>query len=105
MTEEEQIALAIQMSMSDTAPAESEAKGDDGKDSKMETEVCFFKVLPNLRLKRHAWFYNDTIFKVQLLQKIFFPLNFFGLKMKLMLIFTTKLMAKINITLHFFVLE
>jgi len=38
MTEEEQIALAIQMSMSDTTPAE-DTKGDDGKDSKMETET------------------------------------------------------------------
>lgn len=45
MTEEEQIALAIQMSMSDTTPTESDTKIDDGKDSKMETDVCFYKVL------------------------------------------------------------
>lgn len=43
MTEEEQIALAIQMSMSDTTP--EDAKGDEDKDSKMETEVCFNELL------------------------------------------------------------
>jgi len=41
MSEEEQIALAIQMSMSDSNPAEGDKK-EEGKETAMETEVLYY---------------------------------------------------------------
>ena len=41
MSEEEQIALAIQMSMNDSAPAEAHTK-EEGKETAMETEVSYY---------------------------------------------------------------